>query len=144
MNFPVLTNTLTRHLLRTRTDHVGIQLFRYACVGCLGFATDYSSLFLLTELAGVYYLLSAPVAFLAGLLVHYALSVKWVFNRHSLQSRRAEMGIYIGLGGAGLVLNQLVIWALTELFHLHYMISKLFYLVIFLLLFSLRKALLFR
>ncbi len=144
MTTPVRTNALTRSLLLSRTDNVGIQLFRYACVGCLGFAADYSSLYLLTEFCGVYYLFSAPAAFLLGLIVHYTLSVKWVFSRRTLQSRYAEIGIYMGLGGAGLVLNEVVIWALTEFVHLHYMVSKLFYIVIFLMLFGLRKALLFR
>jgi len=137
-------NTLRRSLLHYRTDHVGIQLFRYLCVGCLGFAADYSSLYLLTDLVGLHYLLSAPVAFLVGLAVHYGLSVKWVFNRRTLNNRYAEMSIYMALGGAGLVLNELVIWGLTEFMHMHYMVSKLFYLVIFLLLFHLRKTLLFR
>jgi putative flippase GtrA len=138
------TDFLARSLLHYRTDHVGIQLFRYICVGCVGFAADYSSLYLLTEFAGFYYLLSAPAAFLLGLTVHYFLSVKWVFNRRNLHNRYAEMGIYMGLGAAGLVLNELVIWGLTEYVHLHYMVSKLFYLIVFLLLFGLRKVLLFR
>jgi putative flippase GtrA len=144
MNAPIRAITLARALLGSPRDHIGIQLFRYVCVGCLGFAADYSSLYLLTELAGLHYLLSAAAAFLLGLTVHYGLSVKWVFSRRSLVNRYAEMGIYMGLGGAGLVLNELVIWALTEFAHMHYMISKLFYIVIFLLLFGLRKVLLFR
>ncbi len=144
MNTPIRTNTLTRTLLCSPTHHVGVQFLRYLCVGCLGFAADYSGLYLLTEFAGLYYLLSAALAFLLGLTVHYILSVKWVFSRRTLNNRYAEMGIYMGLGGAGLVLNELVIWSLTEFLHLHYMVSKLFYLVIFLLLFGLRKVLLFR
>ncbi|MEF8888693.1 MAG: GtrA family protein [Desulfohalobiaceae bacterium] len=143
-NAPLQANIVTYSLLRARTDHIGVQLFRYLCVGALGFITDYSSLYLLTEFAGLYYLFSAPVAFLLGLLVHYTLSVKWVFSRRNLSNRYAEMCIYMGLGGAGLLLNELVIWSCTEFFHLHYMISKLFYLFIFILLFGLRKALLFR
>ena len=143
-NALIQANAMTHSLLRARTDHLGVQFFRYLCVGSLGFVTDYSSLFLLTEFAGLYYLFSAPAAFVLGLLVHYTLSVKWVFSRRNLNNRYAEMCIYMGLGGMGLLLNELVIWACTEFFHLHYMISKLFYLFIFILLFGVRKALLFR
>jgi len=135
---------LARGLLKTRTDSVGVQFFRYLCAGALGFVADYSSLYLLTELAGLYYLFSAAAAFLLGLSVHYTLSVKWAFSRRSLNNRYLEMSIYMGLGAVGLGLNEAIIWYCTEFFHLHYMVSKLFYVIVFVILFGLRKAILFR
>jgi putative flippase GtrA len=137
------------HLLKLRfvwckTDHPGIQFLRYLLVGAAGFSVDYSTLFLLTERGGLHYLFSAPPAFLAGLLVNYGLSVHWVFCRRTLSHRGAEFAIYASFGAAGLGLNEAIIWFLTEWFALHYMVSKPFYLVVYLLLFLARKQLLFR
>jgi putative flippase GtrA len=131
-------------LLWCKTDHPGIQFLRYVAVGGAGFAVDYSALFLLTEWGGLHYLLSAPPAFLAGMVVHYALSVSWVFCRRSLSHRGAEFLIYASFGILGLGLNEAIIWFLTERFSMHYMVSKPFYLIVYVLLFLARKLLLFR
>jgi putative flippase GtrA len=47
---------------------------------------DFGSLYVLTEYAGVYYLVSAAAAFLLGLSTNYALSVAWVFGTRAVSS----------------------------------------------------------
>jgi len=131
------------HLLG-KTNRTSSQLLRYVLAGSIGFALDCSILFLLAELFSLHYLLAAPPAFLAGLSMNYALCVSWVFNRRSLDRRWLEFIVFASLGALGLVLNEAVIWIFTELFAFHYLVSKSFYLAVYLLLFVIRKLLLFR
>lgn len=138
------TAPMDRRSLWSRTDRTSSQLIRYILVGTAGLAVDFSALFILTEWIGLHYLLSAAAAFLAGLLVNYALCIAWVFHRRSLERRWLEFVIYALTGILGLALNELVIWFFTEHFGLHYLFSKCFYLGVFLLLFAVRKTLLFR
>jgi putative flippase GtrA len=120
------------------------QFIRYVGVGGMAFAADFSLLYLLTDRAGLYYLLSATLAFCAGLLVNYLLCLAWVFDFRRMQSRLHEFSIFAAIGIAGLLLNTLLLWLLTDFAGLHYLLSKLFAAAFILFFnFSLRRWLLF-
>lgn len=131
-------------LLKQPTDDVWIQLFRYFFVGGTAFAVDFGLLWVLTECAGLHYLLSAALSFAAGLTVNYLLNVWWVFCDHVLRSRIVEFAIFVLIGMIGLCLNEAIIWCATEWLHLHYLSSKIVSTaVVFLWNFMARKYLLF-
>lgn len=141
----LLTSRMSKAgLILCKTDRTWLQFLRYSLVGAAGFSVDYATLYLLTEWWGLHYLLSAPPAFLAGLMVNYLLCISWVFCRRTLSRRWLEFAIYASFGGVGLVLNEAIIWIFTEWFAFHYMVSKAFYLIVYVLLFLARKMLLFR
>ncbi|MDP3066192.1 MAG: GtrA family protein, partial [Methanobacteriaceae archaeon] len=81
----MVTNSLDK-LLKDGTDNTSIQLFRYVFVGGVAFLVDFGSLYLLTEFFGIYYLTSAAIAFLLGLITNYILSISWVFNKRTLNN----------------------------------------------------------
>jgi len=136
---------LLRRLLFETTDSTLVQLFRYTFVGGVAFAFDFGALYALTEFAGLYYLFSASLSFLLGLAVNYALSILWVFNRHTLRSRWVECGIFAAVGLVGLGLNVFFMWMFTEVAGLHYLLSKVGSTVlVFLWNFAARKISLFR
>jgi putative flippase GtrA len=112
-------------LFKNSTNNTFIQLFRYAIVGWTVFAIDITLLFILTEFATVYYLLSATIAFAISLVIDYLITVKWVFNVRSLESRKLEILIFAIIGITGIILNTFFIWFFTEVTHIHYLISKL-------------------
>jgi putative flippase GtrA len=101
-----------------------VQLFRYGIVGGIAFVVDYGSLWLLTEVFGLNYLVSAAIAFLLGLTCNYLLSTRWVFGESKLKNRWAEFAAFSIIGVAGLGLNELIMWAFTDGLHFHYMLSK--------------------
>lgn len=132
-------------LLKTKTDSTLIQLFRYTFVGGLAFIVDFSCLYLLTEFLGIYYLISAAIAFLLGLATNYTLSISWVFNKRRLRNRSIEFGIFTLIGIVGLILNEVFIWFFTEELFFYYLVSKIFStIIIFFWNFSARKFILFR
>jgi putative flippase GtrA len=133
-----------RSLLITRTDRITIQVLRSIAASHLGFWADLATLVLLTEVLGLYYLVSAVFAFAIGNSVIYAFSVIWVFKHRRIKNRIAEFVAFclIGVIGMGVMLGTM--WSFTELLHLHYVISKTISGVfVFLVSFSLRKFLLF-
>lgn len=100
------------------------QLLRYGVVGGIAFVVDYGSLWLLTEVCGLHYMLSAAVAFLLGLTCNYLLSTRFVFGESRLGSRWAEFLAFAVIGVIGLGLNELIIWLATDVIGLHYMLGK--------------------
>lgn len=115
-------------LIRSTSNNIFIQLFRYGIVGGLAFIVDFASLYILTEFVGMPYLLSASAGFLAGLAVNYLLSIRWVFNQGNdlaPGARGGEFLIFALIGVVGLGLNALIMWVLTDVMSVNYLISKL-------------------
>lgn len=134
-----------KKLMKDQTDRTMIQLFRYFFVGGAAFLVDFTTLFVLTDFFDIYYLISAAIAFILGLLANYILSVNWVFNRRTVENRKFEFGIFTVIGIVGLGLNEIVIWVFTDNFQMYYLYSKIISAVIILFWnFFARKVTLFR
>lgn len=136
---------LSRKLLKDNTDKTHVQMFRYLLVGGTSFIVDFLSLFILTDFFGIYYLISAAIAFILGLIANYFLSVSWVFNKRKLENRHIEFGIFATIGIIGLGFNEIFIWFFTQDLQIYYLISKIFAAIIILFWnFFARKYILFR
>jgi len=141
----VTVKSVSKKLLKDQTDQTRIQLFRYMFVGGAAFIIDFLSLFILTDFFGIYYLISAALAFILGLIANYLLSVSWVFNKRTLENRTFEFGIFAIIGIVGLGLNEVFIWFFTQDLQIYYLYSKIFAAVIILFWnFFARKFTLFR
>ncbi len=112
-------------LIKNQTDRTHIQFFRYIFVGGAAFIVDFVSLFILTDFFGIYYIISATLAFILGLIANYALSISWVFNKRTLDNKKSEFAIFAVIGVIGVILNALFIWIFTEYIDLYYLISKI-------------------
>lgn len=120
------------------------QFVQYALVGGTAFAVDFSTLYLLTEQAGFHYLVSATIAFLLGLVINYLLCIAWVFDVRIMSNRLHEFSVFGLIGIAGLLLNNALLYALTDGLGLHYLMSKVIAAGIILTFnFSLRRRMLF-
>lgn len=120
------------------------ELVRYGLVSVLAFSIDLAVLIICTESFGLHYLASAAIGFTVGVMVAYVLSVRWAFRFRSYSSRGPELAVFIGIGIAGLGLNEFVMWNGTEVFGFHYLVSKMASAVlVFFFNFGLRKLLLF-
>jgi putative flippase GtrA len=132
-------------LLKQETERTVIQLIRYVFVGGAAFIVDFGSLFILTDFFGIYYLVSAAIAFILGLIVNYSLSISWVFNNRTLDNSTLEFGVFSLIGIVGLGLNEIFIWFFTAKIGFYYLISKVISAIIVLLWnFFARKYVLFR
>jgi putative flippase GtrA len=132
-------------LIKNQTDRTHIQFFRYIFVGGVAFIVDFSSLFIFTDIFGVFYLISAAIAFILGLIANYALSISWVFNKRTLDNKLSEFTIFAFIGVIGIFLNVLIIYVFTEYAGLFYLLSKIIAAALILFWnFSARKITLFR
>jgi len=137
-----LLSVLLRISNRLGLDVPEFSRYFMASLGAL--ALDLGLLFCLVELFGVYYLTSAIVSFLIGMLFVYALCIGWVFNHRAVQNSRLELAIFVAIGIAGLALNAAIMWTGTEAAGLPYQLSKAVSVAfVFLFNFTMRKTLLF-
>ena len=133
-----------RSFLFEKSDKTSTQLFKYFFVGGIAYCVDFGSLFILTDIVKVHYLISAAIAFTLGLITNYTLSIIWVFSKRTVADKRLEFIIFSVIGLVGLGLNEVIIWFFTETAHFHYLISKIFStVVVFFWNFFARKKILF-
>ena len=112
-------------LLIAPTNNIFYQFVRYTFVGGLAFIVDFGLLYVLTEYLNLYYVVSATLSFIAGLLVNYFISITWVFAKAGASKHIVEFIYFASIGIIGLLLNGLILWFITESFDIYYMYSKL-------------------
>jgi len=105
------------------TNNGFVQFFRYLFVGGIAATVDIGSLFAMTSFLHINYLVSAVIAFLLGIITNYALSTLWIFK--SRGDKQKELMLFLAIGITGLLLNELVIWALVAKVGLFYLLAKL-------------------
>ena len=98
---------------------------RYTVAGGLASLVDVGLLVMLTHWGGGYSLQAATLAFGCGLITSYLLSITWVFQERRWPSPVGEVGLFVLIGGIGLLGNGLWMWLLTEYAHLHYLYAKM-------------------
>jgi putative flippase GtrA len=101
------------------------QFVLYGAVSVTALAVDYGLLIFLTETVGIYYLISASISFSVGMLLVYAASISYIFDERRLSSRSVELTSFAAIGAAGLLLNGLLLWAITTGTPLSYQLAKL-------------------
>jgi putative flippase GtrA len=97
----------------------------YAAVSAVALLADMATLAALVQWCSWWYLAAASAAFLTGMTLAYVLSVRFVFKRHRLRSRRAEFAGFAALGAAGLVVNAAVMFIAVRFAGLHYLVAKI-------------------
>ena len=116
---------MIKKIFTQKTENTYIQFFRYFFVGGFAFVVDFALLYILTDKLKMFYLFSATIAFIVGIIVNFILSKLWIFQKKALVNKYLEFGIFGSVGIVGLGLNNLIMWFLTSKLGLYYLLSKL-------------------
>jgi putative flippase GtrA len=108
------------------TNDTSIQFFRYIFVGVAATVIDFGFLYLLTEYGKIFYLVSAVISFVAGMIANNLLSLNWVFSGRSSGKKWLDFVVFSLIAVIGLGLNVFLMWVFTEHFGFYYLLSKVF------------------
>jgi len=121
------------------------EFLRYLVSSLVALLADTGTLYLLTSIFDVPYLISGAIAFILGLIVIYVLSINWVFEMRGNRSPAMEFLVFGVIGIVGLGINEAILLLFTGFFGYFYLVSKIAsVLVVFTWNFSARKWFLFR
>jgi putative flippase GtrA len=84
---------------------LGREVLGYGLVSAIALVVDTATLRTLVVICGWHYLLGSVVAFIAGAVVAYILSVEFVFRCRRVNNRTLEFGYFLVLGAVGLIVN---------------------------------------
>lgn len=91
------------------------EAIRYFVVSLAALALDAGLLWIGTGFTAVPVWLSGAIAYGAGLVLVYVLSIRWVFKERRLHDPRGEFLVFAVLGLVGLVLNSTTLAVATGL-----------------------------
>lgn len=122
--FDLLIRFKLKKLFFEPTKNGMIQFFRYAFVGGIATVVDWAVQYVLTVL-WIHYLIAAVFAFLSGLIVNYFLSKIFVFKAEEAKVNAGwEFVIYALIGVVGLGITVGLMFLLTDIAGLYFMLSK--------------------
>ncbi len=118
---------------RTEEEHVCAalsstatkQFGRFAVVGLVSLAVEYSLLLYMVEVQSINYLVATTISFFASVVVNYLLSMRYVFERREDISRKREFTIFAVLSAIGLGLNDLYMFIGVGVLNIGYQAMKL-------------------
>ena len=102
------------------------QIMNFGVVGVIAFVIDFGVMVFLTEVFGIDPVISATVSFIISVIFNYAASMRYVFSHREGMSRTREFIIFVVLSAIGLGINDLLIWAGTDLASFDYRLVKIF------------------
>ncbi|MBQ3718512.1 MAG: glycosyltransferase [Methanomicrobium sp.] len=104
------------------------KLLKFGCVGLSGIFVNTGILYILTEYAGLYYLLSSLFAIEASIITNFLLNDSWTFNE-KVNSRIAEKWkrfvSFEVISVLGVAINMGVLYTLTEFAGIWYILSNI-------------------
>ncbi len=102
------------------------KIIKFLIVGLLGVIVNTGILWILTELAGVHYLISGIIATQTAIIHNFLLNNSWTWNgknkKHSYLKRLISFNT-VSLIGLGITVSTL--WFLTDIIGIYYIISNL-------------------
>lgn len=73
---------------------------------------------------GLHYLIGATCGFVAGLIVTYVLSERFVFSSPKVSSKFGRFALFALIGVIGVCILNSLMWLLTDVAGLYFMVSK--------------------
>ena len=114
--------------LMRRTGEL-LRFIKFCLVGISGIGVNMGLLWLLTEVAGLFYLLSAAISIETSVVSNFILNDFFTFPDRRLPGAKSffsRLVKYNLVCVAGLAVNMGVLWLLTDVFGIYYLIANLF------------------
>ncbi|MBI1998844.1 MAG: GtrA family protein [Parcubacteria group bacterium] len=100
------------------------KVVRYLISGGTAAFVSLSSLFILTEIAGVWYLASSILSFIAGFIVSFTLQKFWTFEDTRREVVGRQLILYLVATGSALGVNTALLYVAVDVFGLWYMLAQ--------------------
>lgn len=132
LNIKEYINYLTHLYWLAKAEGEVKRLFRFGLVGVSGIFINEGILYLLTEQVGLYYMISAVFAIQSAILNNFTFNHLWTFKdrREESVSILRRLGRFELVSMGGVAANLIILFILTSLFGIYYLISNLIAIVI--------------
>lgn len=110
--------------INEKIENLLVQIFKFGIVGVVATVIDFLFLYIFRDLCKLDLLLANTIAFCISLVYNYYASMTFVFDVNKDKSQVANLIIFCFCSIIGLILNDLILYLITNKLGVHYMISK--------------------
>lgn len=102
----------------------GRRIAKFAISGGISAVVSLSTLWVLTEHAGIYYLLSSFVAYCLSFFTNFFLQKLWAFRDLEREKTTIKMGLFLANSVLNLALNIFLMHVLVDYLHVWYLAAQ--------------------
>ena len=106
------------------TEHLCVQIFNFGIVGVIATIIDFVFLYFFKDECHFSLILSNTLSFIISVMYNYWASMTFVFDVNNNKNRRDTFIIFILFSVIGLILNDIIVWFMSDKLSIYYLISK--------------------
>ena len=108
-----------------KTEHLLVQIFNFGIVGGTAFIIDFVFLYIFRDICKLPLLVSNTFSFVISVIYNYWASMNFVFDVDKSKSKKRNFVLFIIFSVIGLLLNDLIVYVVTEMVGIYYLLSKI-------------------
>ena len=107
-----------------KIEHLLVQIFKFGIVGVIATLIDFIFLYFFKEFCNFPILVANTLSFVISVLYNYWASLTFVFDVNEEKDKKKRFIIFMICSVIGLLLNDVIVWIVTEILNIYYLISK--------------------
>ena len=100
------------------------KIIRFSIVGGIATLIDFIFLYIFKEFLNMDVIIANTLSFIISVTYNYIASIVWVFDINKEKNKKIQFILFILFSIFGLVLNNTILYILTDIFNMYYLISK--------------------
>ena len=100
------------------------KIIRFSIVGGIATLIDFIFLYIFKEFLNMDVIIANTLSFIISVTYNYIASIIWVFDVNKDKNKKIQFILFILFSIFGLVLNNIILYILTDIFNMYYLISK--------------------
>ncbi|OHA15147.1 MAG: hypothetical protein A3G52_03395 [Candidatus Taylorbacteria bacterium RIFCSPLOWO2_12_FULL_43_20] len=102
------------------------RVAKYVISGTIAAAANIALLFLLTDIMRFWYLSSAVISFMFGVIVSFVLQKYWTFEDNRASRIKSQFAVYVAIAIGGAIINTALVYSFVEIAGLWYLLAQIF------------------
>ena len=107
-----------------KIEHLLVQIFKFGIVGVIATLIDFIFLYFFKEFCNFSIVVANTLSFVISVLYNYWASLTFVFDVDREKDKKKNFVIFMICSVIGLLLNDVIVWLVTEVLAIYYLISK--------------------
>ena len=100
------------------------KIIRFSIVGGIATIIDFVYLYIFKEFLNFNVILANTLSFIISVTYNYIASITWVFDVNKNKNKNIQFIIFIIFSVVGLIINNVILYILTDKLNIYYLISK--------------------
>ena len=100
------------------------KIIKFIIIGGIATLIDFIFLYIFKEFLNMDVIIANTLSFIISVTYNYIASIVWVFDINKEKNKKIQFILFILFSIFGLVLNNIILYILTDIFNMYYLISK--------------------